>query len=59
MVKNPPVNAGGTGDTDSIPGSKRSFRGRKWKHAQYSCLVNSRDRGVWWATVHMVAKSWK
>ena len=59
MVENPPANAGGTGDTVSIPGSKRSFRGRKWKHAQYSFLVNSTDRGVWWATVHMVVKSWK
>ena len=24
---------------------------------QYSCLENSMDRGVWWATVHRVAKS--
>ena len=25
---------------------------------QYSCLENPTDRGVWWATVHRVAKSW-
>ena len=25
---------------------------------QYSCLENPMDRGVWWATVHGVAKSW-
>ena len=25
---------------------------------QYSCLENSMDRGVWWATGHGVAKSW-
>ena len=25
---------------------------------QYSCLGNSMDRGVWWAIVHRVAKSW-
>ena len=25
---------------------------------QYSCLENPMDRGVWWATVHRVAKSW-
>ena len=25
---------------------------------QYSCLVNSMDRGAWRATVHGVAKSW-
>ena len=24
---------------------------------QYSCLENSMDRRVWWATVHEVAKS--
>ena len=24
---------------------------------QYSCLESSMDRGVWWATVHGVAKS--
>ena len=23
---------------------------------QYSCLGNSMDRGVWWATVHGVTK---
>ena len=25
---------------------------------QYSCLENSMDREAWWATVHVVAKSW-
>ena len=25
---------------------------------QYSCLENPMDGGVWWATVHRVAKSW-
>ena len=25
---------------------------------QYSCLENYKDRGVWWATVHGVTKSW-
>ena len=25
---------------------------------QYSCLQNPMDRGVWWAVVHGVAKSW-
>ena len=24
---------------------------------QYSCLGNAMDRGVWWVTVHGVAKS--
>ena len=27
-------------------------------HSQYSCLENSLDREAWWATVHMIAKSW-
>ena len=25
---------------------------------QHSCLENSMDRGVWWAAVHVVVKSW-
>ena len=25
---------------------------------QYSCLENPMDRGVWWAAVHGVTKSW-
>ena len=25
---------------------------------QYSCLENSMDKGGWWATVHVVKKSW-
>ena len=30
---------------------------RKWQPLWYSCLENSKDTGVWWATVHKVAKS--
>ena len=26
-------------------------------HSSNSCLENAMDRGAWWATVHMVAKS--
>ena len=51
VVKNPPANAGGTGDAGSIP----------WlgdgNPLQYSRLENSMDRGAWRATVHGVAKS--
>ena len=25
---------------------------------KYSCLENSTDRGVWWATVHGATESW-
>ena len=27
-------------------------------HYQYSCLENSMNRGVWWATVHGATESW-
>ena len=46
VIKNLPANAG---DTGSIPGLGR-FPG-EWhgNPLQYSCLENSKDRGVWWA----------
>ena len=43
-------------DTGSIPGLGRSPEGRHDNPLQYSCLENLMDRGVWWATVHRVAK---
>ena len=60
MEKNLPVN---TGDRDvrdlgSIPGSGRSPGGGNDNPLQYSCLENPMARGVWWATVHGVTKSW-
>ena len=58
VVKNPPANAGGTGDVDLIPGSGRSPRGGNSNPLQYSCLRNPVDRGGWQATVHGVTKSW-
>ena len=57
VVKNPPTNAGATGDTGSIPGSGRSPGGGNGNPLQYSCLENPVDRGVWQATVLRVAKS--
>ena len=45
------------GDQDSIPGWGRSPGGGNGNPLQYSCLENPMDRGVWWATVHGVAKS--
>ena len=50
-------NAGDAGDSGSIPGSGRSPEGGHGNPLQYSCLENAMDRGVWWATVHGVAKS--
>ena len=43
-VKNPPVNAGDTGDLHSIPGLGRSPGGQHGKPLQYSCLKNPVDR---------------
>ena len=54
MVKNPPANAG---DTDSIPGLRRSPGGGHGNPLQYSCLENPMDRGIWQATIHKVSKS--
>ena len=57
MVKNPPANAGDTGDLGSITGLGRSPGVGNGNPLQYSCLENSMDRGAWWPTVHGVAKS--
>ena len=46
------------GDVGSIPGLGRSPGNRDGIPFQYSCLENITDRGVWWATVHRVTKSW-
>ena len=35
------------GDLGLVPGSGRSFRERNGYPLQYSCLVNSMDRGAW------------
>ena len=54
VVKNPPANVG---DMDSIPGFGISLAVVNDKPLQYSCLENSLDRRVWWATVCGVTKS--
>ena len=51
-VKNPPANAGDTGDTGSIPGLGRSLGEGYGNPLQYSCLKNPVDKEAWWATVH-------
>ena len=56
VVKNPPANAGDTRDVGFISGSGRSLGEGNGNPLQYSCLDNSMDRGVWWATVHGVEK---
>ena len=57
MVKNPPANAGDTGDGGSVPGLGRSPGVGNGNPLQYSCLENPKDRGAWLAPVHGVAKS--
>ena len=56
VVKNPPANAGDTGDAGSIPGLGRSLGEGNGNPLQYSCLENPMDRGAWQVTVHRVAK---
>ena len=57
VVKNMPVKAGDTREVSSILGSGRPPAEGNGYPLQYSCLENSIDRGSWWATVHVVAKS--
>ena len=57
VVKNPPANAGDTGDACSVPGSGR-YPGRgNGDPLQYFFLENPMDRRAWRATVQWVAKS--
>ena len=57
MVKSLPANAGDLRDEGLIPGLGRSPGGGNGNPLQYSCQENPMDRGAWWATVHVVAKS--
>ena len=54
VVKNLLANAG---DTDSIPGSRRSPGGGDGKPLQYSCLENPMEKGAWRTTVPVGEKS--
>ena len=58
MVKNLPANAGDARDSSLISGLGRCPGRGHGNPLQYSYLGNPMDRGVWWATVHGVAKSW-
>ena len=57
MVKNPPDNAGDTGDSGLISGLGRSPGEGSGSPLQYSCLENPMDRRAWRPTVHGVTKS--
>ena len=58
-VKNPPANAGATGNTGSIPGPGRSPGVGDGNPLQYSWGNNPMDGGAWPAVVHEVTNSWK
>ena len=45
------------GELGLIPGPGRSPEEGNGHPLQYPCLDNPMDRGVWWVTVHGVAKS--
>ena len=55
--KEPPANAGEVRDMSLIPGLGKSLKGEHGNPLQCSCLKNLRDRGAWWATAHVVARS--
>ena len=57
VAKNPPANAGDTGDPGSIPGSRRSPGVGNGDPLEYSCLENPVNREAWWAMVHRVTES--
>ena len=56
MVKNPPANAGDSGDAGSIPKLGRSPGGGNGNSLQYSFLESPMDRGAWQATVYGVTE---
>ena len=55
-LKNPPANAGDSGDVGSIPGWGRSPGEGHGNPLQYSCLENPMNRGAWRAAFHGVSK---
>ena len=57
-MKNPPAKAGEPGEEGSIPTLGRSPGEGNGNPPQYSFLENSMHRGISWATVHGVTKSW-
>ena len=55
--RQPPASAEDIRDLGSIPGLERSPGEGNGHPLQDSCLENPMDRGVWWTSVHRVAKS--
>ena len=57
VLKNPPADAGDTGDVGSVPRLGRSPGGRHGNPLHYSRLENPMDRGIWQAVVHWFPES--
>ena len=57
MVKNPPANAGDTGNAGSISGSGGSPEEGNGNPLQYSHLENPMDRGAWRVTIYEGCKN--
>ena len=57
VEKNLPANAGDARDMGSITGLDRSAKVGSGNPLWYSFLESPMDRGAWWATVHVAAKS--
>ena len=57
MVKNPPANAGDSGDANSIHGLGRSPGVDNATHSSILGPENPKDRGAWWTRVHGVMES--
>ena len=56
VVKDTPTSAS-IKDAGSVPGSGRCPGEGNENPLQYSCLENSMDRRVWWASGHGITKS--
>ena len=57
VVKNPSANSRDVKDMSLIPRSEKSPGVGSGHPLRYSCLENSLDRGVWWATIRGATKS--
>ena len=59
VVKNPSAIAGNKRDETQVQSLAQEYSsaGGHGNPLQYYCLENHMDRGVWWATVHSVARS--
>lgn len=57
MINNPGANAGGIGDSGSIPGMRRSPGRKNGKPLLYSCMKNPMEKETCRAIVNEVTKN--